>query len=50
MLTSKAPMRGFDLEHVDEIRYGIRAELWKDAMPLKGFVDILRKQASATRR
>ncbi len=25
---------GFDLEHVDEIRYGIRADLWSNGVPL----------------
>jgi hypothetical protein len=40
---------GFDLEHVDEIRYGIRADLWNAAMPLKGFVEALAKQVPAKR-
>jgi len=41
---------GFDLEHVDEIRYGIRSEIWEgEAVPLKGFVEVLGKQASANR-
>jgi len=42
---------GFDLEHVDDIRYGIRSEIWEgEAMPLKGFVDLLGKQLAAMRR
>ena len=40
---------GFDLEHVDEIRYGIRADLWNAAAPLKGFVEALAKQVPAKR-
>jgi hypothetical protein len=40
---------GFDLEHVDEIRYGIRADLWNAAMPLEGFVETLAKQVPARR-
>ena len=41
---------GFDLEHIDEIRYGVRADLWNDAVPLKGFVEMLGRQAAANRR
>jgi hypothetical protein len=33
----------------DEIRYGIRADLWNAAMPLKGFVEALAKQVPAKR-
>lgn len=41
---------GFDLEHVDQIRYGIRSEVWDDqGVPLKAFVEALGKQASAER-
>ena len=41
-------MRGFDLEHVDDIRYGIRWEIWEsEAIPLKAFVELLGKRASA---
>jgi hypothetical protein len=40
---------GFDLEHVDEICYGIRADLWNAAMPLKGFVEAVAKQVPAKR-
>ena len=37
---------GFDLEHIDDIRYGIRAEIWEnDALPLTGFVDMLSRLA-----
>jgi hypothetical protein len=33
---------GFDLEHTDEIRYGIRSEIWGgDAMQLTTFVALL---------
>ena len=36
---------GFDLEHVDDIRYGIRSEIWEtEAVSLSEFVDWLRKQ------
>ena len=45
-----ADASGFDLEHVDEICYGIRADLRKDAMPVKGFAEMLGNQASANRR
>jgi hypothetical protein len=42
---------GFDLEHIDDIRYGIRAEIWEsDARPLTGFVEWLAKQLSGMRR
>jgi len=42
---------GFDLEHIDDIRYGIRAEIWEsDATPLKGVVEWLAKQVSGMRR
>jgi hypothetical protein len=40
----------FDLEQVDEIRYGIRSAVWeREAISLIGFVEILGKQASAER-
>jgi hypothetical protein len=46
-----ADASGFDLEHVDDIRYAIRSEIWEgEAMPLKGFVDLLGKQLEANRR
>jgi hypothetical protein len=42
---------GFDLEHVDDIRYGIRSEIWEsEAVSLIDFVDWLGKQLSAVRR
>ena len=42
---------GFDLEHIDEIRYGIRSEIWQsDALPLTGFVEILSRHALTRRR
>ena len=45
-----ADRSGFDLEHVDDIRYGIRSEIWEsEAMSLKGFVDLLGRQASTKR-
>ncbi|WP_316207559.1 sacsin N-terminal ATP-binding-like domain-containing protein [Bradyrhizobium sp. SZCCHNR3118] len=41
---------GFDLEHVDDIRYGIRAEVWEsEAVSLTDFVDWI-KQLPAMRR
>jgi hypothetical protein len=41
---------GFDLEHIEDIRYGIRAEIWEsDATPLKDFVEALVKQVPARR-
>ena len=43
----RADVSGFDLEHIDEIRYGIRADLWNEALPLRTFAEILGKQASA---
>jgi hypothetical protein len=37
---ASADESGFDLEHVDDIRYGIRAELWEsDATPVQAFVN-----------
>jgi hypothetical protein len=46
-----ADAEGFDLEHVDEIRYGIRSEIWEsEATALGDFVETLGKQASANRR
>jgi len=37
-----ADASGFDLEHVDDIRYGIRSRIWEsEAMPLKGFAELL---------
>ena len=42
-----ADARGFDLEHVDDIQYGIRSNIWRnEAIPLNRFVEILGKQAS----
>ena len=42
---------GFDLEHVDDIRYGILAEIWEnDALPLTGFVEMLSRLALTRRR
>lgn len=41
---------GFDLEHIDDIRYGIRDTAWdKSALPLKDFVERLGKEASTRR-
>ncbi|SRR5258708_26264128 len=38
---------GLDLEHIDDIRYGIRSAIWEtDAMPLKGFVDWVGRQTA----
>jgi hypothetical protein len=46
-----ADASGFNLEHVDDIRYGIRSEIWEsEAMTLKGFVDLLGKQLAAIGR
>ncbi len=46
-----ADASGFDLEHVDEIRYGIRSGIWEsEAVSLTGFVDWLGRQLSSTRR
>jgi hypothetical protein len=46
-----ADASGFDLEHVDDIRYGVRSQMWEsEAIPLKGFADLLSKQVSASRR
>ena len=37
---------GFDLEHIDDIRYGIRSEIWESgALPLIGFVEMLTSNA-----
>jgi hypothetical protein len=42
---------GFDLEHIDDIRYGIRSEIWeRDALPLTSFVEMLSRHALARRR
>jgi hypothetical protein len=42
---------GFDLEHIDDIRYGIRAEIWENgALPLTGFVEMLSRLALTRRR
>jgi hypothetical protein len=42
---------GFDLEHVDDIRYGIRSEVWEsEAISLGRFAKILGERASAKRR
>jgi hypothetical protein len=39
---------GFDLEHVDDIRFDIRSEIWEsDAISLNGFVDLPGKQVAA---
>ena len=47
---STADAGGFDLEHVDDIRYGIRSEIWEgEAVPLIGFVEVLSKRVSAKR-
>jgi hypothetical protein len=41
---------GFDLEHVDDIRYGIRSEIWEsEAVSLTDFVGWLGKQLSTVR-
>jgi hypothetical protein len=41
-----ADERGFDLEHVDDIRYDIRSEIWEDeGVSLQGFVEMLGRQA-----
>jgi hypothetical protein len=41
---------GFDLEHVDDIRYRIRSEIWEnEAVSLTGFVDWLGKQLPGLR-
>ncbi len=41
---------GFDLEHIDDIRYGIRSEIWEsDALPLIGFVEMLSRHAAVRR-
>jgi hypothetical protein len=46
-----ADASGFDLEHVDEIRYGIRSGIWeREAESLSAFVDWLSKQLSSMRR
>ena len=46
-----ADASGFDLEHVDEIRYGIRSDIWEvEAIALQEFVDLLGKHATANRR
>lgn len=48
---ANADQSGFDLEHVDEIRYGIRAEIWEsEAIPLSAFVEMLGKWVSVPRR
>jgi hypothetical protein len=48
---ASADARGFDLEHVDDIRFGIRSEVWdKEAMSLSGFVDMLNERALRERR
>ncbi|WP_257169706.1 ATP-binding protein [Bradyrhizobium sp. SRS-191] len=45
-----ADKSGFDLEHVDDIRYGIRSEVWEsEAVSLTDFVDWI-KQLPAMRR
>ena len=42
---------GFDLEHIDDIRYGIRSEIWEsEAVALTEFVDWLGKQLSSMKR
>jgi hypothetical protein len=48
---ASADASGFDLEHVDDIRFGIRSEIWDDeAMSLSGFVDMLNERALRERR
>jgi hypothetical protein len=43
---ASANASGFDLEHVDDIRFGIRSEVWVDAaVSLIGFVEILNERA-----
>ena len=45
-----ADQSGFDLEHIYDIRYGIRSEIWKsDAVPLIDFVEMLSRQAAERR-
>jgi hypothetical protein len=47
----RADESGFDLEHVDDIRYGIRSEIWEDeGVSLQDFVETLGRQAAAQRR
>jgi hypothetical protein len=42
---------GFDLEHIDDIRYGIRSEIWEtEAVSLTQFVDWLGKQLAVMKR
>jgi hypothetical protein len=42
---------GFELEHIDDIRYGIRSEIWEsEAIALNGFVEMLGKRLSSMRR
>ena len=42
---------GFNLEHVDDIRYGIRSEIWESAaISLNGFIEMLGKRLSSMRR
>ena len=43
---ASANASGFDLEHVDDIRFGIRSEVRVDAaVSLSGFVEILNERA-----
>jgi hypothetical protein len=42
---------GFNLEHIEDIRYGIRSEIWEGkAVSLSEFADGLGKQLSAMSR
>jgi hypothetical protein len=46
-----ADASGFNLEHVEDIRYGIRSEIWeRGAVSLANFVDWLGKRLSAMKR
>jgi hypothetical protein len=47
---ASADKSGFDLEHVDDIRYGVRSEVWEDeGVPLRRFVEMLSDQAGTRR-
>lgn len=42
---------GLDLEHIDDIRYGIRSEIWADeGVSLQDFVETLGRQVATQRR
>jgi hypothetical protein len=48
---ASADESGFDLEHVNDIRYGIRSEIWEDeGVPLQSFVEMLNRQVGTQRR